>query len=138
MGILQAASGEAVITPQRRFTRAPQGSPSSLWEVVRKYHYTPVPSSRLICQIRSKACVGRSDSLCSTSSKLLSWRRALCRYYTGFCACNMVYSVVTVPEGMRKTCPSNNRDIFRRIVPPHNLIFSNTYANPRSKKETDK
>ena len=37
IGILQAAPGRAVITPQHRFTRMLQGSPSSLWEVVRKY-----------------------------------------------------------------------------------------------------
>lgn len=37
--------GADVITPQRRFTRAPQGSPS-LWEAVRKYHYSPMQSPR--------------------------------------------------------------------------------------------
>ena len=30
MGVLQAASGKAVITPQRRVKRAPQGSPSDV------------------------------------------------------------------------------------------------------------
>ena len=40
------AFGKAVITPQRRANRAPQGSPASLWEAVRKYHYSPYRSLR--------------------------------------------------------------------------------------------
>ena len=40
-GILQAAPGRAVITPQHRSERVPQGSVSSLWTGVSKCHYPP-------------------------------------------------------------------------------------------------
>lgn len=36
------AFGKAVITPERRLLRTPQGSPASPWEAVRKYHYFPI------------------------------------------------------------------------------------------------
>ena len=38
IGTFLVSAGAAVITPQRRFTRAPQGSPQkNLWRAVRKY-----------------------------------------------------------------------------------------------------
>ena len=38
IGIFLVSASAAVITPQRRFTRAPQGSPQkNLWRAVRKY-----------------------------------------------------------------------------------------------------
>ena len=37
IGTFLVSAGAAVITPQRRFTRAPQGSPPNLWRAVRKY-----------------------------------------------------------------------------------------------------
>ena len=37
MGTFPVSAGAAVITPQRRFTRAPQGSASSPWAGVNKY-----------------------------------------------------------------------------------------------------
>ena len=73
------AFGKAVITPQRRAKRAPQGSPASLWEAVRKYHYSPYRS------MRTGRCSGlqgiKRRSLdqpagCSPFHKLVSWRRS--------------------------------------------------------------
>ena len=37
MGTFPVSAGADVITPQRRFTRAPQGSASSPWAGVNKY-----------------------------------------------------------------------------------------------------
>ena len=45
---------------------------------------SPALSSRPVCLTGSKAYVDRSNSLSFTSLKLLSWRRALCRYHAGF------------------------------------------------------
>ena len=96
---MQAAVGTAVITPQRRSKRAPQGSVSSLWTGVSKYHYPPCCHRVPACQGRLKECVDRSASLSVHLLKLASWRRTFYRCSHGFCACNTVYSVLKVREG---------------------------------------
>ena len=68
------AFGKAVITPQRRAKRAPQGSPASLWEAVRKYHYSPYRSLRTgRCSGLQGLNVDRSASL-SSVPPFTSWR----------------------------------------------------------------
>ena len=96
---MQAAVGTAVITPQRRSKRVPQGSVSSLWTGVSKFHYPPCCHRVPACQSRLKVCVDRSASLSVHLLKLASWRRTFYRCSHGFCACNTVYSILKVREG---------------------------------------
>ena len=66
-GVLQTAPGGAVITPQHRFERMPQGSVASPWTGVSKFHY-PLRSHRARCaKIGSRTYVDRSVSLSITS-----------------------------------------------------------------------
>ena len=88
-------------SPIRRepLCRAPQGSVSSLWTGVSKYHYPPCCHRVPACQGRLKVCVDRSASLAVHLLKLASWRRTFYRCSHGFCACNTVYSILKVREG---------------------------------------
>ena len=88
-------------SPIRRepLCRAPQGSVSSLWTGVSKYHYPPCCHRVPACQGRLKECVDRSASLSVHLLKLTSWRRTFYRCSHGFCACNTVYSIFKVREG---------------------------------------
>ena len=88
-------------SPIRRepLCRAPQGSVSSLWTGVSKYHYPPCCHRVPACQGRLKKCVDRSASLSVHLLKPTSWRRIFYRCLHGFCACNTVYSILKVREG---------------------------------------
>ena len=62
-GILQAAPGRAVTTPQHRGVRMPQGSPSDAGgPTIRVSHDAPALSSRPVCHAGSADCVDRSAS----------------------------------------------------------------------------
>lgn len=99
VGMIQAASGKAVITPRYRCPkdwRIPQGSPSSPWEGVSKFHYPPhchrarfaKPGLRLR---RSLEWLVRNHFL-----KAIVLAAHLMSLSCGFCACIMVYSVFNV------------------------------------------
>ena len=74
-GILQAAPGRAVTTPQHRGVRMLQGSPSYVGgPTIRVSHYAPVLSLRLVYHAGSEDCADRS-----ANCLLASWRRSSCR-----------------------------------------------------------
>lgn len=80
-----------------------RSSPSSLWEAVKKYHYTRAVSSR-------PACHGRVNRM---RGSLWRCRRRAALFAApphGGCTRNIVYSTFKVR--WRKQCPFNNQDIF--------------------------
>ena len=77
------AFGKAVITPEHRPKRAPQGSPASLWEAVRKSHYSPLQVNAyrsLLRFTRAYTLIARPVLfIWSPFHKLASRRRTLSR-----------------------------------------------------------
>ena len=84
MGTLPAAAGAAVITPQRRFARAPQGSPKSLGgreEVSLSPHVVTALRS---ATFGFQACVDRSGQLVHHLLGLSFLAARLIRSYMGY------------------------------------------------------
>ena len=97
VGMMQAAPGRAVITPRYRCPkdwRIPQGSPSSLWEGVSKFHYPPRCHRARFAEsgLRLRRSLGWLVQKYSEQATVLAAR--LMPLSRGFCACIMVYSVV--------------------------------------------
>ena len=100
IGTFLVSAGAAVITPQRRFTRAPQGSPKSLGgreEVSLSPHAVTATRS---ATSGFQACVDRSGQ---PVHHLLDChlRGAPDSLVHGLCTGNAVYSVVKLHEGDR-------------------------------------
>ena len=101
MGTFPVSAGAAVITPQRRFTRAPQGSPKSLGgrEEVSLFPHAVTASRNAAFGFQTD--VDRSEQFCSSPPGAVHLRGAPDSLVHGLCTGNAVYSVVKLHEGDR-------------------------------------
>ena len=123
-GILQAAPGGAVITPQHRSERVPQGSVSSLWTGVSKCHYPP-RSHRARCAKPGPGLTLIARPACPSPPKAGGLGGASCAAGTRvLCLQYRVFNFRCTSEGEGKCVlhlPSSKRGFGREIRP----FFSN-------------
>lgn len=105
-GILQAAPGGAVIAPQHRSERVPQGSVSSLWTGVSKCHYPPRSHRARFAKpgpglalIARPACPSPPEADGLGGASCTAGARVLCLQYR-------VFSFRCTSEGQGKIRPS--------------------------------
>lgn len=116
-GMMQAAFGEAVPTPQHRTKRVPPCSPSSQWEAVAGVAFRP-RCHRARCATpgqRLRRSLGQlvQDHLL----KLPSWRRALYRYHAGSVPASWSIHFSTISERLVENVPSPFA-VFKPICHP--------------------
>ena len=118
-GMMQAAFGEAVPTPQHRTKRVPPCSPSSQWEAVAGVAFRP-RCHRARCATpgqRLRRSLGQlvQDHLL----KLPSWRRALYRYHAGSVPASWSIHFSTISERLVENVPSPSWRSPGQSAPPH-------------------
>ena len=126
MGTLLVSAGAAVITPQRRFTRAPQGSPKSLGgrEEVSLFPHAVTASRN--AAFGFQAGVDRSKQSCPSPPGAVHLRGAPDSLVHGLCTDNAVYSVVKLHEG---TDPLTYFPVGRVVLVYDFPMFSKSFFN---------
>ncbi len=123
-GILQAAPGGAVITPQHRFERVPQGSVSSLWTGVSKCHYPP-RSHRARCAKPGPGLTLIARPACPSPPKAGGLGGASCTAGTRvLCLQYRVFNFRCMSEGQGKMRPSPTGSKTWFCLPVHSKTFA--------------
>ena len=102
-GVGRVATQQA--TAASKSWRIPQGSPSSLWEGVSKFHYPPRCHRARFAEsgLRLRRSLGRLFR--NHLLEATSWRRTLCRYHAGFVPASWSIQFSTFNERLRGECP---------------------------------